>query len=93
MAENVHIELIEPNRENAITATTGGIDDTIHPGRLNLPSAPEVAILLEPYSPRDSKRTVVCCLREHTESTDTVNHLSFIPVDHSSYSPLAYPLL
>ena len=80
--EDVRLELVDPSDQ-----TYSGI----HQGRLNLPQAPEVAILLDPNFHRSPERTFVCTWRNRGGSGE--NHTQFFPVHHSSYTPLAYPLL
>lgn len=64
---------------------------TQHSGRYNLPSVPEVSILMPCDIPRDCKRSIVCSVRQPA-STNSSNHLITMPDTHRSYDPLAYPL-
>lgn len=61
-----------------------------HPGRYNLPSAPEIAMLMPTTIHNNAERSIVCSLRQ---SSDDQNELRYFPQYHRSYPPLAYPLL
>jgi len=80
--EDVRLELIDPHDQPY---------SGIHEGRLNLPQAPEVAILIDPNFHRSQQRTFVCSWRDGAGHQR--NHTQFFPVHHSSYTPMAYPLL
>ncbi len=80
--ENVQLELIDPHDQPF---------SGIHEGRLNLPQAPEVAILIDPNFHRCQQRTFVCSWRHGVGHVG--NQTQFFPVHHSSYTPMAYPLL
>ena len=59
-----------------------------HIGRLHLPTAPEIALLLPTSIPRNSERRVVCNVRSNNSNND----LQFIQDYHRSYIPLLYVL-
>ena len=59
-------------------------------GRLHLPEAPEVALLIDPDSHRSSARPFVCSMRNH--NGEGREHTQLFPVHHRSYIPMAYPL-
>ncbi|KAL7542017.1 hypothetical protein ACHAXR_012464, partial [Thalassiosira sp. AJA248-18] len=87
--EEVRLEL------HATTSPQPGI----HNGRLNLPSAPEISLLLPVHQPMDAQRVVVCSARQTAASfqrfrNEGINDdLEFFQDYHQSYMPLMYPLL
>ena len=62
-----------------------------HPGRYNVPSAPEVALLKDINPPIGSHRTFVTSVRQPSNG-DRDNIRSFLDY-HRSVTPLTYPLL
>ena len=80
--EEIEIELLEP---------TDLPYSGYHDGRLHLPAAPEVAILIDPDFHQASVRPFLCTMRN--QHGDSENHTKIFPVHHRSYIPLAYPLL
>ena len=63
--------------------------DKEHPGRYNLPSSSEVAILLpEELEQQPKSRVVICSYRDEGRQ-----QLQFFNDTHRSYDPLTYPLL
>ena len=80
--EEIEIELVEP---------TDLPYSGYHEGRLHLPAAPEVAILIDPDFHQASVRPFLCTMRN--QHGDSENHTKIFPVHHRSYIPLAYPLL
>ncbi|KAL7555308.1 hypothetical protein ACHAWF_019019, partial [Thalassiosira exigua] len=61
----------------------------MHQGRLNLPTAPEISLLMPSNMPMNSQRTIVC----NTVQSESGNDLVFFQDYHRSYSPLMYPVL
>ena len=80
--EEIEIELVEP---------TDLPYSGYHEGRLHLPEAPEVAILIDPDFHQASVRPFLCTMRN--ARGDAENHTKIFPVHHRSYIPMAYPLL
>lgn len=80
--EEVQIELVE-----ADNLPFSGY----HEGRLHLPEAPEIAILIDPNFHEASESSFVCSMRN--PCGDTQDCTQTFPVHHRSYIPMAYPLL
>jgi hypothetical protein len=62
-----------------------------HEGRLRLPEAPEVALLIDPDFIEACERPFICSLRN--PPGDGQDHVQVFPVHHRSYIPMAYPIL
>ena len=63
-----------------------------HPGRFNLPSVPEISILLPNEDHPGAERSVVCQMRQPS-TTNEEQSLKFVSEGHRSYEPLQYELL
>ena len=61
----------------------------VHPGRLNVPSVPEVSILMPNDIPANSTRMLICKFR----ADDNATGLCRFSDCHRSYDPLQYPLM
>ena len=80
--EEVQIELLEADD----LPFTG-----YHEGRLRLPEAPEVALLIDPDFIEAAERPFICSLRNPPGNGH--DNTQIFPVHHRSYIPMAYPLL
>ena len=60
-----------------------------HPGRFNLPTAPEISMLMPIAMPRDAKKTIICNVRSATGS----HELKLFQDYYRACDPLQYPLL
>ena len=89
-------EYIEKNKLEVqdVSLCIGGClpsNPEIHPGQLNIPSAPDVAVLM-PNSLQNMNTTRTLVLN-YQESGNYRNDLKTIADFHRSYDPLQYPLI
>ncbi len=85
-----YIEENDLNPEEYAVVLLDKVPTDQHPGRFNLPTAPEIALLLMDDVPVNAQsKVVVVSVRDNGEG----NSLQFIPYEHVHYETLMYPLL